>query len=313
MSYEHFGILLRELRESRGFTREQLAQNICTPKQIYRIEKGEYEPSLYLLNKLSLKFNMDLNEYYKRYFSNRSILAYEGIDRINKALDANDIHQVSNLVNKYKDNKDFKQGENLQHIYYGQALCAALLNKDYNLSLEYCMRGIYIENPDFNINSISECTFSNVGIALINCISKNYFAMNQPEVGINILKNLLYVLEHYILNSPYPIYKCTEFTKKIYQNIIYNLCIYLFDIDDKISALSYANKGIEFSKNENNIKFLPELLFVKFKLLYHLDNIAESKKYYTYAKNLLEITGQDAKILHLEETVVKDYPKLLEN
>lgn len=313
MSYEHFGILLRELRESRSFTREQLAQNICTPKQIYRIEKGEYEPSLYLLNKLSLKFNMDLNEYYKMHFSNHSILAYEGIERINNALDANDIHEVYNLVSKYKDNKDFKHGENLQHIYYGQALCAALLEKNYNLSLEYCMKGILIENPDFTIETISECTYSNVGIALINCISKNYFAMNQPEVGIKIITNLLYVLEYYVLNSPYPIYQCTEFTKKIYQGILYNLCLYLFEIDDKTNALSYVNKGIEFSKKEYNIKYLPELFFVKFRLLYHIDNIADAKIYYRQTKNLLEITGQNIKLQELEQTIIKDYPKLLDN
>lgn len=313
MNYGHFGILLRELRESRNLTREQLASNICTPKQIYRIEKGEYEPSLFLLNKLSIKFNMDLNEYYKMYFSNRSILAYEGIEKMNEALANNDIQLVNNLINKYKDNKDFKQGENLQHIYYGQALCAALLDKNYNLSIEYCMKGLHIENPVFTIDTIKECTYSNVGINLITCISKNYMALNQSEIGIKVLTDLLYVLEHHVLNSPYAIYKGSEFTKKIYQNILYNLCLYLLDTDDKKNALSYANKGIEFSIKEHNIRCLPELLCIKFRLLYHMDNISESKISYIHAKNLFEITGQNAKIQDLEQAVLKEYPKLLEN
>lgn len=313
MSYGHFGILLRELRESRNLTREQLAYNICTPKQIYRIEKGEYEPSLYLLNKLSIKFNMDLNEYYKMYFSNRSILAFEGVEKINKAISSNDIKQVANLVNKYKDNKDFMEGENLQHIYYGQALCASLLEQNFHQSIEYCMKGIYIENPQFTIETIKDYTYSNVGITLINCISRNYFALNQAEIGIKILKDLLYVLDYYVFNSPYPINQSSDFTKKIYQTILYNLCLYLLDTDDKRSALSYANKGIEFSIKENNIRFLPDLLFIKFRLLYHLSNIPESKICYIQAKNLLEITGQNIKLQELEQTVIKEYPKLLEN
>jgi transcriptional regulator with XRE-family HTH domain len=40
MEYEHFGILLQELRLKYNLSREKLAQGICTPKQIYRIEKG---------------------------------------------------------------------------------------------------------------------------------------------------------------------------------------------------------------------------------------------------------------------------------
>lgn len=313
MSYGHFGILLRELRESRNLTREQLAYNICTPKQIYRIEKGEYEPSLYLLNKLSIKFNMDLNEYYKMYFSNRSILAFEGVEKINKAISSNDIKQVASIVNKYKDNKDFMEGENLQHIYYGQALCASLLDKNFHQSIEYCMKGIYVENAQFTIETIKDYTYSNVGITLINCISRNYFAMNQTEIGIKILKDLLYVLDHYVFNSPYPIKQSSEFTKKIYQTILYNLCLYLLDTDDKKSSLSYANKGIEFAIQENNFRYLPELLCIKFRLLYHMDNIAESKVSYIHAKNLFEITGQNNKIQDLEQAVIKEYPKLLEN
>ena len=79
MNYEHFGNLLQELRLKYNMSREKLAQNICTPKQIYRIEKGDSEPSIYLLHQLSIKFNLDLNEYYKNYFTFNTIIGLEGI------------------------------------------------------------------------------------------------------------------------------------------------------------------------------------------------------------------------------------------
>lgn len=312
MNYEHFGELLRELRESRNITREQLAQNICTPKQIYRIERGEYEPSLYLLNQLSIKFNVDLNDYFKMYFSSKSIIAFEGIKSINKAVENNDIIAVNTLIKKYENLPDFKQGENLQHILYGKALCAALISQNYPQSLQYCIDGLKIEAPDFSIDNISQNIYSNVGLALLNCMSRNYMALNKLNTGIKILMDMLSVIEGYILESPYPMYQSSEFSKKIYQNTLYNLSVHLLKLGEIKNALNYVNKGIDFSLKEYNLRFLPELLFIKFRLLYRIENYTESKEYYHQAKNLLIILNQPAKLAELEETVSKEYPLLLQ-
>lgn len=311
MNYEHFGMLLRELRESRNITREQLAQNICTPKQIYRIEKGEYEPSLYLLNQLSIKFNMDLNEYFKMYFSSKSIVAFDGIKNLNKAVENNDVKALKKIVEKYENVKDFKQGENLQHILYGKALCTALIDGNYTKSLEYCYNGLLVENPNFTIDTIAEHTYSNVGLSLLNCMSRNYMALNKLNIGIKILTDLLSVVEYYIFESPYPMYQTSEFSKKFYQNTLYNLSVHLLKSHDTKNALNYVNKGIEFSLKEYNLRFLPELLFIKFRLLYHMENYTESKEYYIQVKNLLTITRQENKLKELEETVTNEYPLLL--
>lgn len=195
MKYEHFGILLKELRLQHQFSREKLAQNICTPKQIYRIEKGDSEPSIYLLHQLSIKFNLDLNEYYKMYFNQNTIIGLEGSKAINAAIDKGNLPELKSFINSYETLEDFKKGQNLQLIYYGKALCSALIDKDYNTSLNYCYKGIYVENSDFSIPHISSSTYSNIGITLLNCTSLNYFALNQYDNGMKILKGLLHVIE----------------------------------------------------------------------------------------------------------------------
>jgi transcriptional regulator with XRE-family HTH domain len=311
MNYEHFGNLLRELRESRNLTREQLAQNICTPKQIYRIEKGYSEPSICLLNQLSIKLNIDLNEYFKMHFSNHSIIGFEGIKNINNAIEQNDIQKIKELVVKYESLEEFKHGENLQHILYGKSLCSALLDNNYNLSLKYCIEGLRIENPSFTIDTISQSTYSNVGLALINCISKNYLALHQTEIGIKVLHSLLYVLEQYIIYSPYPIYQATQFSKKIYQNTLYNLSFYFMNNGDIYRSLEYVNKGIEFSLKEYNLRFLPDLQLMKFKLLYRLENYEEAKDYYIRVIYLYKITNQEDKLKKLEDEVKIEYPVIL--
>jgi len=309
MKYKHFGEFLQELRLSRNMTREQLAQDICTPKQIYRIEKGVYEPSLYLLNQLSIKFNLDLNEYFKMYFTRNSIVGLEGIRSISNAIESGNISQIKSLIDKYEKLEDFKKGENLQHIYYGKALCSAILDKNYSESLDYCFKGIRIEYPEFNLDNISKNMYSNIGISILNCIAQNYFSMGQYETGMKVLTKLLTVLETYVINSPYPLFQASQFSQKIYQGILYNLGIRLFDHGDINEALLYVEKGITFSLKIHNLRHLPNLIFLKFKILYCKKQYDDAKEYYNRAIYLYKITN-DPILTEIKETASTDYPEI---
>lgn len=312
MSYEHFGIFLRELRESRSLTREQLAKGICTPKQIYRIEKGEFEPSLYLLNQLSIKFNMDLNEYFKMYFSVNTVIGYEGIQAINNAISLGDRELLKNLVEKYEKHKDFTKGENLQHILYGKAICAAY-EKNYMNSLNYCLKGIMIEEPSFTLDSITKSTYSNVGLSIINFMSTNYMSLKREDIANKILLDLLYVLETNILPSPYPMYQASQFAKKFYQSILANLSYLLLNNEDYVNAEKIIEKGIDYSIQENYMRFLPGLMFMKFKLLYKLEQYDKAKEFYDQTICLYKITKQFTALEDLESTIVENYPEIFKD
>lgn len=310
MNYEHFGILLQELRLSRNMTREQLAQDICTPKQIYRIEKGVYEPSLYLINQLSIKFNMDLNEYYKMYFTSNTIIGLEGIKSINSALESGNIPLLKSLIDKYENLDEFKKGGNLQHIYYGKALCSALSDNDYKTSLDYCFKGIRVEYPGFNIDTISKNIYSNVGISLLNCISQNYFALNENNKGLLVLNELLTVLETYVINSPYSLFEASQFSKKIYQVVLYNVGVYLFEQGEIKKALNYVEKGIDFSLKEYNLRHLPDLILMKFKILYSEKKYEEAREYYNRTIYLSKISNKTTILEELIKTADIDYPEI---
>ncbi|WMJ90481.1 helix-turn-helix transcriptional regulator [Anaerocolumna sp. MB42-C2] len=310
MNYEHFGEFLRELRLSRNMTREQLAQDICTPKQIYRIEKGVYEPSLYLINQLSIKFNMDLNEYFKMYFTNITILGLEGIKSINAAIEKGNMQLLRTIIDKYEKFEDFKKGENLQHIYYGKALCSALLDSDYKSSLDYCYKGIWIEYSEFNIDNISKNMYSNVGISLLHCMAQNYLAMNQNIKGMIVLTELIGTLETYVINSPYTLFQASQFSQKVYQLLLYNTGVHLFNHGEIEEALNYVEKGIAFSLKVYNLRHLPDLIFMKFKILYCVHKYEEAKEYYNRAFYLYKIANEESILAELEATAKTDYPEI---
>jgi transcriptional regulator with XRE-family HTH domain len=310
MKYEHFGNLLQELRMKYNMSREELAQNICTPKQIYRIEKGESEPSIYLLHQLSFKFKLDLNEYYKMYFTSHTLEGLEGINSINDAIIVRDNHLLKSLIDNYESMEAFKTGENLQHIYYGKALCSALLDEDYKNSLDYCYKGIRVECPEFNISSFSKYMFSNVGLALINCLSQNFFAMDNYDKGMLVLNGLLTVIESFVINSPFPIFHDVQFSKKVYQVILYNMGIHLFECGEYKKSSNFVEKGIEFSLKESNFRILPELIFLKFKLLYCEQNYTEAREYYNQVISLCKITNKDTILNELDSSAKIDYPEI---
>lgn len=310
MNYEYFGKFLQELRLSRNMTRDQLAQDICTPKQIYRIEKGLYEPSLYLINQLSIKFNLDLNEYFKMYFTNSTIVGLEGVNSINAAIETGDVPLLKSLVEKYEKLEEFKKGRNLQSIFYGRALCTALLDKNYTSSLEHCLKGIHIECPGFAIDNISKNTYSNIGIFLIICMSQNYFALNQHSKGMNVLLEILKVLETYVLVSPYPMYQPSQFSKKVYQAVLYNISFHLLSKGDIKNALRYVENGIAFSLKEYNLRHLSDLIFMKFKILYQEEKYEEALEYYNRTLSLYKITNKDSKAAELEALAKTEYTQL---
>ena len=51
----HIGSIIKEFRLLRQLTQEQLAENICSEKYVYLIEKGERTPSTDLLRQFSDK------------------------------------------------------------------------------------------------------------------------------------------------------------------------------------------------------------------------------------------------------------------
>ncbi len=310
MEYEHFGYLLQELRTKYKMSREKLAQNICTPKQIYRIEKGVSEPSIYILHQLSIKFNLDLNEYYKMHFTSNTLVGLEGINSISSTIEQGDMLLVKSVINKYEKLEDFKKGENLQHIYYGKALYSALLDNDYITSLDYCYKGINIECPNFDINTVAQNMYSNVGITLLICTSQNYFATDNYDDGMKVLSGILTVLETYVINSSLPLFQTSQFSKKVYQGVLYNMGYHLFSSGEIKKAQTYVDKGIAYSLKEYNLRYLPGLLLMKFKIYYNEQNYTEAQEYYNHSFMLSKLTNNTTTLNDIDNLNKTDYPEV---
>lgn len=280
MEYKYFGDFLKDLRSSRKMTQVELAEDICSVRQLNRIENNTSEPSLYLLHKLSIKFNIDLQEFYKIHFNNQSFEAYKTIEKLNEVLTVPKLSELSDVINTMENRNEFKTGENFQHLCYAKALYSTVLENDYKRSTEYCIEGIKVEDSKFSMNQLTNKVYSNVGLSMLNCIGCNYNSSNDMEKAVQIFESIISIIEERMFEAPLCLYRSNEYDKKLYQNVTCNLSICYQNLNSDEQALFFVNKGIKFSVKSNYTRFLPDLLGQKAELEYRFGNRKVAKESY---------------------------------
>lgn len=303
MNYKHFGELLKDIRKSKDISLEQLADNICSVRQLCRIENGENNPSLYILHNFSKKLNIDLQEYYRIYFTSGSFEAYHIRSRINQLVRENKLDELKILLDEVENGKEFSRGENRQYILYGRALCISYIEKNYILSNEYLTEGLIIEDPSFNIDTIKDKIYSNVGLTMLNLLAFNYSNMDSNTLSLTIFENVFSVLENHIFTSPFTMYRSLDFEKKLYQSSANNLSFLYMNKSQYKLALEYVEKGIKFSKKHNYMRFFPELLAQKARLLYKMGIQEESYEVFKDCLSLYRLLREDSSLKALEDEI----------
>ena len=303
MNFNHFGELLKHVRTLNNISIERLSEGICSTRQLIRIENGENNPSLFILHNLSIKLNMDLQEYYRIHFCSGSFLAQSYKNKYESLIVIQNYSELRELIEEMENIDEFHEGENLQYIFYGKAICSTYFDKDYAISNDYCFKGLTIEDPLFNLDTIKNKIYSNVGLTMINLIASNYNLLNEKDKSCKIFEDLSIILGNQIYNSPFPMYRSLDFQKKLYQSITHNLGLIFKNKKQYDKALSYINEGIELSLKENYMRFLPELLRQKSRLLFKMGDYMESLKSYEICLGLYKLARKAEAIKDLEKEI----------
>ena len=122
-SMKDFGSIIKELRNKNNLTQAKLAELVdYSEKELQRIEQNKHIPSVNLLHQLSRVFNMDLNEYYKRYYSNLSLEANQYYNEINSILNNLNYDALPAILDQCERLVEFKQDENKMLAMLGRAI-----------------------------------------------------------------------------------------------------------------------------------------------------------------------------------------------
>lgn len=310
MEFNNLGELLKSLRLEKGWSQEEACKDICDRRTYLRWEKNICEPSIYYFNLLSNRFNYDLNAYYKIFICDKSLTAWRHKEAANQYVNSNNWAELYVFINNIKNLPDFSLGENKMTVQYYHALYHNKFTNNYELSSKYCIEGLKEEDINITLAKPIGKIYSNIGLCLLNCLSSNYKKTKKYNLATEIYLTIINNIESKLIpNITY--YQSFNFEKKLYQTIINNLCLYYMQSDNILLALNYVNKGISFSNQYHYLDKLPDLLEIKFKLLYLQNEYKLAKEIYRLCVGLYQLQNRIDEYLYCEKLLYNQYPELL--
>lgn len=310
MNYKNFSELLKDLRLKKGWSQEDACNGVCDRRTYIRWEKGMSEPSDYYLHLLSYRFNYDLQAYYKLFICNGSMNTWSYKQKANALLENRNWLLLYEYIEDIRRHTEFKTGENKETILYYMALYYYEYKKNYTLSTDYCIQGLKVENEAILASNPTEKIYSNVGICLLNCLAASYEKLQEIEKSNNIYIGVLNNIENKVIPS-ITYYQSTEFEKKIYLTVAYNLGLNYKRTNDIDLSLNIINKGIEFSVKHHYLNGLPDLLKLKYKLLYIKENYTESKQAFEQCTNLFLLQNNIIAYTQCWDDLYSAYPNII--
>jgi transcriptional regulator with XRE-family HTH domain len=301
----NIGEIIREIRKVRKMTQEQLAKNICSRREIIRIERGQHEPSPHLITSLSQKLNFDLQSCYLKLTFGTSLESYTLKLSLYSAIENQDISSIIDLISKVEALDEFKEGENLQLLYYAKALYYSSFKNNFDASNTYCLLGIQVDNARFSLETMDLRNLSHESYVLLNILGYNYMHLEKYNIACKIYEELLNILRTYPILSYNPYYKYSDSDRSLFQIICLNLSTVKYKIQNFEEALNFITEGIDFALKQHSLKLLPQMLIKKFCILCNLTRFEEAKIIYTECYYLLKLTSEENLLWELKDNYKK--------
>lgn len=249
-------------------TQKELAEGICSIKQLRRIEKNESVPNSYLLYEFTLKLGEDLLDYFP-YASDPNVY------QVKKELD---IIYYFYRKKKYKDvlykiehSYLLKNSENLTVKQEIKWLLGAVSNHIpvlYEVDVEYYLE-ILKERYTFNdFSDLFMYHLKPLDLKIINAIIVKYLVNNQYDVAENLLIHALNQCE--TIKTP-------EYCEN-YVRFLYNLARLYLKQEKYEASIQLSSEGILRCKDNNCLSYLADLYNIHGQALYEIGKKEEGKE-----------------------------------
>ncbi|HBB28692.1 MAG TPA: hypothetical protein DC000_05510 [Clostridiales bacterium] len=305
-----FGDFLKNLRISHNKTRKELSYGVCSEKQLERIEKNVNQPSIYILHHFSAKLNIDLNNFYKDFYCYGTFDSNEYCKNILNCIKKLDFKDLENIINTIANKNEFKKGNNYAHLCYGKAVYSFHIEKDYEKTISICKLGIREETFEFNLFSLKNHIYSDIGYSMLNLICGCYRKMEQFETSINIAKQILNSIDKYYLSQSFQSYYSMSYIIKLYQTSLCQIANINYNIGNYNMALTYIEKGIIFSFEHNMSRLLSSFFELKYLTLYRLGDYKNALENYNCAMTLCKNSGRKEIAIAMEEKANKEFKEI---
>ncbi len=286
----YIGVVVKKLREKKNMKQKQLAENLCTIKQISRIELNISSPSVFLLTEISLKLGNDLLEYIP-YSTDPNVYELKSeIDEImclfNRMRHIEAYQRISNSV-LIKNTKCIYARQEIDWII---GALSNYVNINIEIDKTYYLN---ILRRKINFDSITEIFNHNLNpleYRIVNSLIVLYLSENDYVTSQLLLNRAIYSYEN----------NYNDIKDISYLRFIYNLSRLHFVQGNYSEARMTASKGIKRATELNTMSLLPDLYNIYGKSLYRLGNKQEGVK---NIKNYINLSRIIEPSLNYEEVI----------
>lgn len=281
------GELIQRRRKELNLTQEQLAEGICEPVTISRLENGRQTPSMNKLRALLQRLDLPEDKYYALLSKNEMQIA----DLQTEIVSANVLRDSQRGLDKIRELEQIADPEDTllqQFILRSRALLGKEVDGQivpYSLpeKLEMLFQAIRLTAPNFDIKEIHNGLYSIDEAKVINQIAQVYSNLGQHNQAIDIY------------------YQLFKYIKKHFQNILqsggllplvaYNYARELDLVGRYADAIEIAQLGWKACTQYGQYHTLPSTIAMIAECFHFLGEDDKSKDYYRQAYYVYKAIG----------------------
>lgn len=272
MDRETLGDIIRNLRKRKHLTQEQLAEGICSPVSISRIENGSQMPSSTVLDALLSKLGSSTyqicNIYYK---TDKQLIFEKNADEIAKLIKEGKIEEANAKLKILKSQtEDSYNAINRQYYLLLRGSILIYQNKVDEELISSLKAALELTKPHFCYADFRNVLLTVREANLLSLIMISYFESEKTLEAISLGEDLLECMSK--ADNPLKDYIMLRI------NVGINLAQCLEKEQRYKEALDICINIEEFSYKSSEHSLLPEILFIKAKQLYHLGDVSNSHK-----------------------------------
>lgn len=257
------GDTIRSLRKRAKMTQEELAEGICSPVSISRIENGNQMPSGNVLDALLERLGTSTYQLCSIYYKTDRQTAFEK-DALHVAelIRTEHLDEAKKELATLEESLDGDNDDNRNRQCYLLELVGIQLREDAEPAetLQLVREAISLTQPDFNERDFSGTLLTVQEVNLINALIAALHNMDESERAVRVGEELMRAFKQ--MNSTISEYTCMEI------NTAMLLARILGNEDKYAEALMYCQYAESLSINSGDHSMLPDIEFTKASLFH---------------------------------------------
>lgn len=284
MGTNTLGEIISHLRRKAGLTQEALADGICSPVSVSRIENGNQMPSGKVLEKLLERLGTGTYQLCNVYYENECQASLRRtLAEIEAQVSSGDFVQAREALQQLPAKK--MDSANLQRAaMLRAAICMKDGTADENMEAEL-LDALRLTKPNIDLNDCRGGLFSPAEVNLLVMLTEAKYMAGKNLEAIRLGEEVMFALDRS---------KSRLSEYKVFQiNLAHNLGQYLLKEKRYEEALLYARKAEELSIRGTEQFMLPEIEFGIAQILNNLGKSQESRTRMEALIPYMRLIGKD--------------------